>query len=330
MKHPLARAVLLGATLTAGVGAAFLAAQAFRGGSFDRPTPPPPGYVAARAPGYALYAPSAAALREGVEELEHARRTFRDRLGVEPVELVVVLADSAAALRDPEVAALRRPGAGFLPFVTRAAVGRADATADSATVAQARFRAGAKTLAHEACHQLVAGYAEKAGGRGRAPAGYGHGALPDWVDEMAATLCESPDARARRREHLRASLAERIPLAELAVMEHPVSVAVSTRPAGSAPVVDRGATVQVLRGDEAREFLRGMNAPLFYSQSLSLGEFLSERGGPEGLRTVVDRLARGRTLDQALADARRRAPALPGSVAELEVEWLRWVEAGEE
>ncbi len=104
-------------------------------------------------------------------------------------------------------------------------------------MAQARFRAGAKTLDHEACHQLGA-----EAGRLRAPAGYGHGALPDWVDEMAATLCESPDGRARRREHLRASLAERIPLAELAVMEHPVSVAVSTRPTGSAPLVDGEAT----------------------------------------------------------------------------------------
>ncbi len=59
--------------------------------------------------------------------------------------------------------------------------------------------------------------------------------------------------------------------------------------------------MQVLRGDEAREFLRGMNAPLFYSQSLSLGEFLSERAA----RRVC-----GRWLTGSPADGRwtRRSP----------------------
>jgi|GEM_PF-5257354 len=195
--------------------------------------------------------------------------------------------------------------------------------------AAARFRAETKTLGHEVCHQLVATVADRASrGRGVPERGYGHPALPDWVDEMAATLCESPAARERRQAYLRDNLEERIPLAELARMDHPVSVAMSVRAAGSSPRPAPDGPVQVLRGEEARKLLRNMNAGIFYAQALSLGEFISARGGPPALRTLTERLAAGRTLDQALADARRAAPSLPGSVAELEAQWLAWVVDG--
>jgi hypothetical protein len=197
--------------------------------------------------------------------------------------------------------------------------------------AAARFRAESKTLAHEVCHQLVASHAARSMGRRTPPArGYGHPGLPDWVDEMAATLCESPASRDRRRAYLRANLRERIPLAELTQMEHPVSVAVRARSAGS-PLPDTlgGSPVVMLRGEAARELLRSMNAPMFYSQALSLGEFILQRGGPRALREITEDLARGRTLDQALGRAGKHAPRLPASVAEMEREWVRWVEASQ-
>jgi hypothetical protein len=195
--------------------------------------------------------------------------------------------------------------------------------------AAARFRAESKTLAHEVCHQLVASHATHVlRGRASPSRGYGHPALPDWADEMAATLCESPALLERRRTYLRANLRERIPLAQLARMEHPVSVAVRTRAAGS-PLPDTlgGSPVIILRGEEARELLRNMNAPLFYAQALSLGEFILQHGGPRTLRSVTEDLARGRTLDEALRRASASAPGLPPSVQELEREWVRWLES---
>lgn len=194
--------------------------------------------------------------------------------------------------------------------------------------AAARFRAESKTLAHEVCHQFVASHATHAlRGRASPARGYGHPALPDWADEMAATLCESPASRDRRRAYLRANLRERIPLAQLARMEHPVSVAVRTRAAGS-PLPDTlgGSPVIILRGEEARELLRNMNASLFYAQALSVGEFILQHGGPRTLRSVTEDLARGRTLDEALRRASASAPGLPPSVQELEREWVRWLE----
>jgi hypothetical protein len=222
---------------------------------------------------------------------------------------------------------VRRNGR-LLPIVYRKGP-EIEGAARAHLAATARFRGESKTLAHEACHQFVATHATHAvRGRASPAGGYGHPALPDWADEMAATLCESPASRDRRRAYLRANLRERIPLAQLARMEHPVSVAVRTRAAGS-PLPDTlgGSPVIILRGEEARELLRNMNAPLFYAQALSVGEFILQRGGPRTLRSVTEDLARGRTLDEALRRASASAPGLPPSVQELEREWVGWLES---
>ncbi|MBW3569574.1 MAG: hypothetical protein KY467_00585 [Gemmatimonadetes bacterium] len=416
MKKDRRRPALHAASMAGGVAAAFLAIALMRGDAFSFSTPDPPeGYTVAHSGGYTVYAPSAQALREGVEEVREARATFRARFGTEPAGLVVVLADSPAALRAMDLKPLRRRGVPLLPFVTRAHLaaaptgedevfaldggallkqvdgttrvvaagngaahraglragdrvvgvnGSAGSALDSiarrfeavpvggavrldvlrggaparveyargvrdTAAAQARQRAAAqfrvegKTLGHEVCHQLVAGVADRAARRDAPTRGYGHPALPDWFDEMAATLCEGDAARERRRAYLRANPDLRIPLAEFARMDHPVRVAVSVQGAGSMPRPSADGDVQVVRGEAARQLLRNMNAGLFYAQALSLGEFIHERGGAPALRTLAERLAAGRTLDQALAEAKRAAPSVPGSVAELEAEWLR-------
>jgi hypothetical protein len=325
MKQDRRRAILHAASIAGGVGAALLVLAAVRGIAFPISAPSPPdGYLAARVDGYTLYAPTPAALREGVEEIEFARRSFRKNFGAEPRQVDVVLADSPAAFQSIRLGRLRRPGIAFLPFVTRrhvasagppdqllaldggallepvdgalrvVATGRGGArdaglrvgdelvalnglpaaavdsllrgfrtiahgervrlevrrdgqplridyrkgphVADAARVhleAAARFRAESNSLAHEVCHQLVASHATRSLRRAPAARGYGHPALPDWVDEMAATLCESPASRNRRAAYMTANLRERIPLAEFARMEHPVSVAVHARATGS-------------------------------------------------------------------------------------------------
>lgn len=323
MKPARVRPALHAAVMAAGAAAALLAVAGLRALAFSTPAPPP-GYRAAAGDGYVVYAPSPHALREGVAEVRGARATFRRRFGVAPRPLVVVLADSPAALRAIGLRRLARPGAALLPFVTRAhlaAAADADPGAQVEDRAAGRFWADGSTLGHEVCHQLVAGHADRTSRRREgSPRDYGHPALPDWFDEMAATLCESPAARARRHAYVRAALPRRIPLAELARMEHPARARMA-----AAGLPSSGAPVRSVTGDAARALLRGADVPLFYAQSLSLGEFLSERGGPRALRLLADQLAAGRTLDDALAAARRRVPGLPGSTAALEGEWVRWV-----
>jgi hypothetical protein len=205
--------------------------------------------------------------------------------------------------------------------------GRADTAAAARYLSgRARSRRATKPLSHEACHKYVAALAGHARAPARdAPSGtYGHAALPDWADEMAATLCEAPAERALRRNYLRANLENRIPLDRLATMEHPVSVAMRTHAGPPARPAD-GVPFQVVRGEALRELLRDTDAGLFYAQSLSVGEFLYARGGAAGLRTLFQRLTEGDSLARALAAARRRAPALPATPAALEAAWLEWL-----
>lgn len=419
MRQDLRALVLQGASVVGGVAAALLVVGSARGTISFSPPATPEGYLVARADHYTLYAPSAVAVHQGEEEILHARQVFRRHFGAEPRDLVVFLADEPADFKEVELDALRRSGAGFLPFLTQkhlmsalpghnvfalelgaelrsvdgtaqvvalADPGRAAAvgiqvgdviaalngspTTDMASAARAlqaipagrvvqldvrreggslrlayrkeertgeerpnwmyadasaRFIGQSKALAHEACHTFVAAYADDLIGTGRTSTrAYGHRALPDWFDEMAATLCESPELKARRRAQLRAKLDERIPLAEFARMEHPITPERLGRIIEAARGSD-GLPVQFLRGPEVESVLDGTNSNQFYAQALSVGEFMFERGGDVVLQTVARHLVAGRSLDDALREVNRVTPSIPASVAEFEQQWLDWV-----
>lgn len=281
----------------------------------------PPGFVVHRSAHAVIYAPSADAAREGQEEVRYARTRFRELFGAAPANLVVVLADDPGQFRRLDTESLRLRGAGFLAFVTRAHL---DAWAGRPL---GRTRAEIRPLAHEACHVYVAALAGPVAAAPAAGGSYGHPTLPDWFDEAAATLCESPAGRAERHRQLRELLGQRIPLRELGRMRHPLSDGKVLERLGIRPSPGH-VGVHVVPGTEMRRLLPGTGADMFYAQALSLGEFLAERGGPGALGSLARPLAGGRTLDQALGEARQSAPGLPGSLDELEAEWLRWVERG--
>jgi hypothetical protein len=228
----------------------------------------------------------------------------------------------AIPLGEPVRVDVRRAGR-----VARVEYRRAPTDALAARVyaqATARFAGQVKSLAHEACHGFVAAYADGLDGRARSPGGYGHGALPDWFDEMAAILCEGDASRERRRVQLRAGLEGRIPLAELAAMEHPLSAERLERAAAGRGLVIEEVPVQLVTGPLLRDALSGTRAELFYAQSLSVGEFLYARGGAPALQALARELAAGRAPDEALRRVHRVVPAVPPGVAPLEAEWLAW------
>lgn len=185
-----------------------------------------------------------------------------------------------------------------------------------------------KPLSHEACHVFVSSLADRyATAPARPGRAYGHAALPDWFDESAATLCEGPEGRTLRRQHFRANLARRIPLRDFERMRHPLSSAELLRQLGIQREAGKPG-VHVIAGEEMKKLIAGTNATIFYSQALSLGEFLAERGGARGFRSLAAALANGRTLGSALPEAHLVAPELPKTVDELESEWLLWVRSG--
>lgn len=298
------------AAAVAGVVAALVLAGGRAGGGRS-----PEGYLSLRGDGFLLHAPSPGALAEGAAELAAARASFHGYFGWRAPELVVLLADDPAALAATDWRRARRADAAFLPFLTRR-----HADGDStAGVAFTRTRA----LAHEACHRFVA---ERAGGAAGAEAtSYGSAALPDAVDEMAATLCESPASRTARLAHLRARPDDWIPLSTLLRMPHPVD---ARRLASAAAAPD--GPVQVVDGAALEAVLDGTRAESFYAQSLALGLFLHARGGPGALRAFVEATAEGAELDAALARAHAVSPGVPSAPAEMEAAWRRWIADGQD
>ena len=201
----------------------------------------------------------------------------------------------------------------------------ADALAEHAYRAGWRPMTQSSPLAHEACHLYVAALAERASaefGASRVGDNYGHPHLPDWMDEAAATLCETPQGRLQRRNHFRANLKKRIPLRDFVRMHHPSRSNVHVAENALTQRYD----VRIANDQNTRRKALENRTILFYSQALSLGEFIRERGGPKVLQLLVRSLASGRTLEHALAESRQSAPDFPVTIDELESEWIRWVD----
>jgi hypothetical protein len=408
MKQDLRLLALQGACAIGGVAVALVVVMLARGAIVLFPPAPPEGYVVTRSEHYTLYATSAEAIRDGEEEVRHARRAFRRYFGADAREIVVFLADRPADFRGVDLEPFKKRGAGFLPFVTRRYLESAPSTQqqpapDRAAAPEtggdaprvlgvidvgrpfpggiqagdvvavlngpaagmdsaarfihvvppggaarvsasredrsakgpsgqrfhldpsARFLGEAGVLAHEACHDFIAGYADElVGGRGTVGDGYGHGALPDWFDEMAATLCESPASKERRRMHLRRKFDAWIPLAEFARMGHPITPERLARLLQVGGASD-GLPVHHASGPEVERILAGTGSTQFYAQALSLGEFIFQRGGDVALRMLARQLVAGRSLDEALREVNRAEPEIPPSLAQLEEQWLHWV-----
>lgn len=179
-----------------------------------------------------------------------------------------------------------------------------------------------RSLAHEACHTYAVAYATEWLRQHESTAAseeeeYGHPRLPDWLDEAAATLCEAPSMQNDRLQRLRQNRENWIPLSELLTMQHPLAgIQVAT---GDPANTGKGAGVEMFRmgsgGDVAERLI------LFYGQTLSLGQYIRERAGADGLRRLVNALLGGASAAEAL----QQVDALPDSVDALETAWTEWV-----
>lgn len=262
---------------------------------------------------YELRAPSTAALRATQIQLDSAIGRFRRYIGEPPKIGVIVFALGATpSAADSAWFRLRNLPGLWLPTTLNG--GEVSGTAVD------REHGGdllQQFVAHEACHTWFHAYIEgmlSGSQRARAitlstGAHYGHPAVPDWFDEAVAMLCERPDQQQRRRGYMRRHLDERIPLAEFFSMSHPVAEGRAATTGSEAAEGRRRSMMQTPRGH------------LFYSQALSVVEFLAEREGPAFVGQLARQLAHGRLMSEVLKEARR----VPQEVAQLDVEWRAWV-----
>lgn len=150
---------------------------------------------------------------------------------------------------------------------------------------------------------------------------YGNPLLPDWVDEAGATISEAPATQAGRRKYIVDNIGAAIPLAKLFVAEHPALPGLrqmdeARRKAGTLGQ-NLGGPVSI----QVRQALDALDPAMFYAQSLSVVEFLTEREGPAFFATLVEGLIRGQSTEDVLKTAKN----LPKTVDELSAEWSKWV-----
>ncbi len=210
--------------------------------------------------------------------------------------------------------------------------------ASDAKVSQASTKpasaGGIKALSHEAGHTFFEAWVDEKIGRaaeidhpsqGGPPTGeisYGHPAVPAWFNEAVATLLESPQLQKSRYDFLAHHMQDAIPLPNLFTMKHPVVTdrQEALKQAQAAAVNNGGTSVVVMQTDNDSTSQR---ETLFYAESLSIAQFMAAEEGPIFIGRVAEGLAKGRTMQEILHDAKN----LPADSDQLAKTWRQWLAA---
>lgn len=192
------------------------------------PLPP----LSVRTAQYEIYASDSATLGSARNDLEYAIGEFRKLFGTAPGPIAVVYLDGGSIALNTTSFAQR--GFRTLPMTNV----KTREPSQSGRFFDGASPDGGRVLGHEACHIFLIDYVDRAksGVRGPSPTGvsYGHPDIPDWFDEAVATLCEGQSTEASRRAQVAQRLNDRIPLARLLAMDHPLAAA---RAAKQAPAM---------------------------------------------------------------------------------------------
>ena len=165
---------------------------------------------------------------------------------------------------------------------------------DELQIGDGRKLSPAGYVTHEAAHRIATALLFPADTGAPTPGRYGS-ALPDWLDEGVALLAEpTADQDARLGLLFDGETIYALPLRRFLYMAHP---ALSGLPAG------------------------GPVRRTFYGQALAFSLFVQERGGPDALRGLTERLRAGVSQGVALTSTR----GLPADGGALEQAWLAWL-----
>lgn len=264
-------------------------------------------------PSYDVYGPSAEDVAHAIPQIEHAAETLGHLFGTAPPRIYVLLFVSPQELEASEVEALTARQVPIVPWYTQ-----------SYWEAQPPDRSlgGVDPLSHEAGHMFfnvfVTSLLPRHFAKVRAPklTTYGHGAAPDWLDEAMATMCEEERLQEPRRQVLRDKLAQRIPLRELFVMDHPWTK--EQQDAIRQARLRTAGPVLLEAPDQVTSERQG----LFYAECLLVTEFFLEKEGVSFFHEIVVGQLEGRTMEEILT----KAKTLPRHLEQLEEAWIEWLD----
>jgi hypothetical protein len=244
--------------------------------------------------------------------LEPAWQTFHDVFGVDPEAVKVVVSVTAGAGAPPSQADPDRSGQAPTHEI-------AWAMKEGEPLSSQTF----SDLAHEITHIYFIDYMEDQGGLHQAHA---------WLHEAVACYAERDPFRRNREQWARDHLSDRIPLAQLFTMTNPqktnplveLTVKLQEQLArGEIKVEDMNRQIADFATTHATELHQaGIRNMTYYSESLSLFEFLLQTQGKAFLRTMCQTLKAGKSMDDVL----RSSKAYPRGVPQLEEAWVASVQ----
>jgi hypothetical protein len=264
---------------------------------------------------FELYGPTAEDVRKANDEIRVAITQFESTMGEHPRKMAFVLFRSAAEAGRFDARPLTKRGLEVMPWVLPAGASATGAPGDLDNP---------DPLGHEAGHRFLIAYAEHAlaeAGKGglradtasatpNAAAGTHPDvpALPDWLDEAVAGLCERPSYQRNRMVFMREHADQRIPFDEFLQMRRPAP-----------PPLRKSGKAASKAGAKPSAPDR---AAIFNAQALSLARFIAHGEEDRFIGTIVEGVLRGRTV----GDVMNTSQNLHSKPDVLEKEWLAWIQ----
>jgi hypothetical protein len=244
--------------------------------------------------------------------LEQAWQTFHDVFGVDPatVRVVISLTSGSGA---PSSSDQDRPAGS--PQHQMAWAIKEGETLSSQTFSD---------LSHEITHIYFIDYMEDKGGMHQ-----GHA----WLHEAVACYSERDPYRKNREQWARDHMNDRIPFEQLFTMKNPqkenplveLTVKLHEKLArGEIKVEELNRQISEFATAHGAELGQaGIRNMTYYSESLSIFEFLLKTEGKEFIRAMCQALKKGKSMDEII----RGLKAYPKGLPQLEQAWMAWVQS---
>lgn len=159
-------------------------------------------------------------------------------------------------------------------------------------------------LAHEACHKLLINQVNDKGlpAKNNGQLGYGHSALPDWFDEMAAIICENEALTGMRLAGLNDKF---IPFSEFFTLENPAftqvkmqmqQIMMMQKKLMANKAASNGVTIKVFDSSEFDDKAI-QKTTTFYLQTALFHRFLSEKLGSQVFKNITTEFVQGHNVE---------------------------------
>jgi len=245
--------------------------------------------------------------------LDQAWQTFHDVFGVDPATVNVVISLTSGSGAPSSQSDQERP-AGAPQHQMAWAITEGEALSSQSF----------SDLSHEITHIYFIDYMEDKGGMHQ-----GHA----WLHEAVACYSERDPYRKNREQWARDHISDRIPFEQLFTMKNPqkenplveLTVKLHEKLArGEIKVDDLNRQISEFATSHGAELAQaGIRNMTYYSESLSIFEFLLKTEGKEFIRTMCQQLKKGKSMAEII----RGLKAYPKGIPQFEQAWVAWVQA---